>query len=84
MMAGMTGVELCEQLRRQHPELKFLMMSGYPRRIGRPEFVLPDNAVFLAMPFQSVDLLKKLHELVSCEEDVPYGVAAGDHHSHRL
>ncbi len=63
VMPNMKGAELAERLRRDHPDLRVLLMSGYTeepvlRRPGR----MP--VAFLPKPFTSVELVQKVRQVL--------------------
>ena len=73
VMPNMQGADLAERLRRACPNLRILLMSGYTDepvvlRLGR------DSVAFLPKPFTSVELVKKVRQVL----DAPWnGLAAG-------
>jgi len=60
-MEGMTGIELATQLTAERPEVKVLLMSGYPAGM----LVLNEGWHFLPKPFVSSQLLALVVGLVS-------------------
>ena len=60
-MEGMTGIELATQLTAERPEVKVLLMSGYPAGM----LVLNEGWHFLPKPFVASQLLALVVGLVS-------------------
>jgi two-component system, cell cycle sensor histidine kinase and response regulator CckA len=63
MMPNMQGADLAERLRRAHPNLRILLMSGYTdeaavQRLGR------GSVAFLPKPFTSVELVEKIRQVL--------------------
>jgi len=63
VMPNMQGADLAEHLRRAHPNLRILLMSGYTdepvvQRLGR------DSPAFLPKPFTSVELVEKVRRVL--------------------
>ena len=66
MPGGMNGVELVRQARRQRPELKALLTSGYAawRGPGEPEAAAAELAL-LSKPYQQADLARAIREVLN-------------------
>ncbi|HEV2991731.1 MAG TPA: response regulator [Candidatus Angelobacter sp.] len=60
VMPGMNGLKLAETLAAMDPDLKIIIMSGYPGEDGSEE----TNVPFLQKPFTSEKLAKALHEVM--------------------
>jgi len=60
-MEGMTGIELATQLTAERPEIKVLLMSGYPAGM----LILNEGWHFLPKPFVASQLLALVVGLVS-------------------
>lgn len=60
-MDGMTGIELATQLTKERPDVKVLLMSGYPAGM----LILNEGWHFLPKPFISSQLLALVVGLVS-------------------
>jgi len=60
-MEGMTGIELATQLTAERPEVKVLLMSGYPAGM----LILNEGWHFLPKPFVASQLLALVVGLVS-------------------
>ena len=57
VMPGMSGAELFTELRRLHPDLRVLLMSGYNLHGAKADGLLASGAIgFLQKPFRSNDL----------------------------
>lgn len=57
VMPGMTGRELCDQLRLRQPGIRVLFISGYPGDPGTLGLLLEPGAPLLAKPFTASDLV---------------------------
>ena len=62
VMPGLSGPEVAEQLRRTHPRLRVLFLSGYASHTALPEKVLAEPAAFLQKPFTIEALMAKVRE----------------------
>jgi CheY-like chemotaxis protein len=62
IMPGINGTELATRLRREHPDLKVLFMSGYSDELIQSHGVLEPGILFLGKPFRSNDLARKVRE----------------------
>lgn len=62
IMPGSNGRELYEELRRAHPALKVLYMSGYPADVISTHGVLDRGVHFLRKPFSVQDLSEKVRK----------------------
>jgi two-component system, cell cycle sensor histidine kinase and response regulator CckA len=67
VLPGMSGRDLADQLRRVRPELKVLMVSGFPRN-ARIDTGIATGYRFLAKPFTASRLLESVRSLV--EEEI--------------
>ncbi|MBW7932681.1 MAG: response regulator [Gemmatimonadaceae bacterium] len=56
-MPGMSGFDLAATLLTERPNMRVLMMSGYPQRATEETAVLLDDVPFLAKPFGPRELL---------------------------
>ena len=56
MLGTLTGFQLADRIRAQHPEVRIIIMSGYPSDAWAASS-LPPNSVFLAKPFSPAELL---------------------------
>jgi CheY-like chemotaxis protein len=64
VMPGMSGPELARTLRRAHPHLKILFISGYSdQAVGHHGVFAPDSR-FLQKPFTTAALLSKVRALL--------------------
>jgi two-component system cell cycle sensor histidine kinase/response regulator CckA len=64
VMHGMSGREVVEELRRRHPGLPALFVSGYPREIIAQRGVLDPGTEFLAKPFMPSALLERVRAIL--------------------
>jgi PAS domain S-box-containing protein len=62
IMPGMNGKQLFALLKRKHPHLQVLYMSGYPEDIIVHEGILEENTRLLSKPFGVQSFLKIVHE----------------------
>jgi two-component system, cell cycle sensor histidine kinase and response regulator CckA len=62
VMPGLSGPEVAERLRQQHPEMRSLFLSGYSSHAALPDRVASDPGAFLQKPFNVEALLAKVRE----------------------
>ena len=62
-MANMDGTELDQILRKDHPDIKTLFMSGYSRAQATQKGIPPD-ALFLQKPFMPDQVVNTINELL--------------------
>jgi two-component system, cell cycle sensor histidine kinase and response regulator CckA len=62
VMPGMNGLELGERLRRAHPGLRFVFVSGYADSAFGGASSLPADAAFVEKPFTPPVLLRRVRE----------------------
>ena len=67
VMSGMSGPELVEQVRAQYPQIKALLMSGYPRDELRSLGFSQNFADFVEKPFTPEELIAALRGLLPRE-----------------
>ncbi len=60
VMPEMKGPEVYEGVRRWHPEIRVLYMSGYTENVISRQGVLMEGVQFIQKPFSRVDLLRKV------------------------
>lgn len=72
MMPRMGGVELARTLRARHPNLPILFMSGYAASVSIQEADFGD-AAFIAKPFTSDELIRRIAELLDGVPSRPSG-----------
>jgi two-component system cell cycle sensor histidine kinase/response regulator CckA len=63
IMRPMNGPDLAQELKKQHPDVKVLFMSGYTLDYIRENLGL-QNVAFLIKPLSAQDLLEKLPEIL--------------------
>jgi two-component system cell cycle sensor histidine kinase/response regulator CckA len=68
MMSGMDGHELAEELRRQKPGLKVLLISGYGN--DRSPSVL-SSVRLIHKPFSGTELIERIREVLDSPGDLP-------------
>ena len=64
VMPGMDGRMLAEELRRNHPRLRVLYVSGYPREVIAERGVLEAGTELLAKPFTGAALLARVQTVL--------------------
>jgi signal transduction histidine kinase len=62
VMPGLSGPEVADQLRRKHPNMKTLFLSGYARHTALPDHVSADPRAFLQKPFTMDTFMDKVRE----------------------
>ena len=62
VMPGLSGPDVADQLRRIHPGMRVLFLSGYASHPALPESVAAEPASFLQKPFSVETLLARVHE----------------------
>lgn len=72
VLPGETGLALAGRLRREDPDLKVLLVTGYAERMGRRA---EKHEECLAKPFSTEVLLRSVRRLL---DDGEIGMAAGD------
>jgi two-component system cell cycle sensor histidine kinase/response regulator CckA len=65
VMPGLSGPEVAEHLRRSHPEMRTLFLSGYASHASLPERVTAEPAAFLQKPFTVETLMSKVRDRLS-------------------
>jgi signal transduction histidine kinase/ActR/RegA family two-component response regulator len=68
-MPRMRGTELAQRLKRAHPRIKIVYMSGYLEHDSAEEFVT--DSAHLQKPFSRESLLKKMREALGLEAEQP-------------
>ena len=61
VMPGMDGIELSEQLRSRHPQIRVLYMSGYSEAMLYRQRTDGDGVNFVEKPFTPERLLRQVH-----------------------
>lgn len=64
-MPGISGIELGQRLRVQHPELPILFMSGYFDHLAAPDHGLDPATNLVPKPFDPVDLVERISQLLA-------------------
>jgi two-component system cell cycle sensor histidine kinase/response regulator CckA len=65
VMPGLGGVELARDVRRRHPEVRVLLISGYaPPDVASAASAAPDRFPLLAKPFTPAQLAQRIRELL--------------------
>ena len=68
VMPGMSGRRLAELLRRRHPGLPVLYMSGYSDRLRETTSADGEDFGFIEKPFTAHGLLERVHDLLTHSE----------------
>jgi two-component system, cell cycle sensor histidine kinase and response regulator CckA len=64
IMPGITGVELYDRLRKTHPAMEVLFMSGYAESLIMRQDVLSTGAGFIQKPFNTEDLAFRVRQVL--------------------
>ncbi len=64
VMPGMNGRELSEHLRRKHPAMRCLYISGYTAKIIANRGILEEGMDFLSKPFGPEEVASKVREIL--------------------
>ena len=75
MMPAMTGDELARQMRRRHPDLKVLYLTGYADRLFAEKQVLWEGEAFLEKPASPRGLIEAIEMLVTGKFETPRNTA---------
>lgn len=73
-MPGLSGVELIAQAAQIRPNLRSIVITGYPNADGLAE--LPPNTTILAKPFRRTALIARIKSLLEEVQSVPDETAA--------
>lgn len=65
VMPGLSGPQVADQLRRRHPRMKILFLSGYARHTALPQQLRSDPRAFLQKPFTIETFTAKVRERLS-------------------
>jgi DNA-binding response OmpR family regulator len=57
VMPGMGGLELVKHLKKNHPQVRVIVLTGYPRQSDIGDFLLQGADEFLPKPFRGNDLV---------------------------
>lgn len=63
-LPGVSGLQLFEALRKTHPHLKAIFISGFVSDDMRGGDPLPGSAVFLQKPYENIDLIEAVQGLL--------------------
>ena len=67
IMPGMNGQELAELLKKRHPAMKILFMSGHPADVIAERGILKQGVHFIAKPFSRPALSQKIRETLRAD-----------------
>jgi two-component system response regulator HydG len=56
-MPGMEGLELVRRIKRSHPSIHIVVLTGYPRDADIGDFMLQGADDFMPKPFRAADLV---------------------------
>ena len=62
VMTGIDGIALADQLKKQKPELKIILSSGYSNKKVLPGEIRKKGYQFIQKPYDSMELLKKVRK----------------------
>jgi two-component system cell cycle sensor histidine kinase/response regulator CckA len=62
VMPGMNGRDLAKEIKKAHPEIKALFMSGYTANVIAHHGVLDEGINFIQKPFTRSDLSMRIRE----------------------
>ena len=65
VMPGLSGPEVAEQLRKYHPAMRTLFLSGYASHMALPDHVTTEPGAFLQKPFTANALMAKVRDRLS-------------------
>jgi CheY-like chemotaxis protein len=68
VMPGLNGLQLSEQLRAAHPEMKFLYITGFADEFPELRGLIRYGAIILEKPFLPSELLRKVEETLTQEK----------------
>jgi CheY-like chemotaxis protein len=64
VMPGISGQELCDQVRQRKPDAKVLFMSGFPAQYLRGRYLVSSDAEVIGKPIAAPLLIKKVREVL--------------------
>ncbi len=64
-MPGLSGPEVAEQLRKYHPAMRTLFLSGYASHMAFPDHLTTEPGAFLQKPFTADALMAKVRDRLS-------------------
>ena len=67
LMAGMSGVELAEQLSYDRAGMKVLFAAGYPAGLAEGSSLSQEDTPLLKKPFRGRDLAAKVREVLEAD-----------------
>jgi CheY-like chemotaxis protein len=65
VMPHMSGQELADQMRALRPDVKLVLMSGYPGRVTSDFGVSEANLTFLQKPFSTEELGRRIRDALA-------------------
>jgi len=69
VMPKMSGTELADRVRREHPGVRVLYMTGYAANALGERGVLKPNAAVVQKPFTANDLAARVREVLQAEPE---------------
>jgi two-component system cell cycle sensor histidine kinase/response regulator CckA len=64
VMPGLSGRELADRLRNEHPALQALFISGYTGEVLAQPGVVETREALLSKPFRPADFVSKVREML--------------------
>ena len=64
MPGGLTGLDLAERVRREKPELKTIVMSGYSLELSQHGAFEANRLAYLAKPFDTLTLSRVVRNIL--------------------
>ena len=68
VMPGMSGQELADEIKRMHPKIRILFMSGYTSNAIVHRGVLDEGLSLLTKPFTRSGLVQKVHDMLKSSD----------------
>lgn len=68
VMPKMNGREMCEEIQKLNPDIKFIFISGYTADIILQKGIVEEGVEFVTKPFSKNDILQKVRNVLDREE----------------
>ena len=65
MPGGMSGYDLCDQLRKERPQLRILLTSGYAEELAHADRLSAQRVRVLRKPYRMADLAESIRRVLS-------------------
>jgi two-component system, cell cycle sensor histidine kinase and response regulator CckA len=69
LMPGMSGAELAERVRAEHPAMPVLFVSGFPADLATGERLVPHGVQLLAKPFTGGQLVERVRMALDSHDE---------------